>query len=87
MIVQGILDFLSQFIAGLARLIPPMPVEMTTAIGYVTSAGSSFATQLAAFGVIIPWGTFGTLVTIWWGAMTFWLAMLGVRLVLWIVGR
>lgn len=87
MITQGILDFLSQFIAGIVRLIPAMPPELQTALGYLESFGTLMATYLEPFGVIMPWATFGQLITVWLGAMTFWLAMLALRLILWLVGR
>lgn len=87
MIIQGILDFISQWLAGLVRLIPAMPSQMTDALGMATNAGAAMATGLAKFGILIPWDVVGACMTIWWGAMTFWAAMLIVRLVLWIVGR
>lgn len=87
MIIQGILDFISQWIAGLIRLMPPWPSEMTTALGYMEDFGALMASYLEPFGVIMPWATFGIIINVWLGAMTFWAAMLGLRLVLWIIGR
>lgn len=87
MIVQGILDFLSQAIAKLIGLIPPLPAEWNDQLVALSDGGNYIGALVAKFGPFIPFGTVTSLLSIWVGLLTFWLAMLGLRLVLWLLGR
>ena len=87
MITQGLLDFFSLWCAGMLALIPPLPGEWGSAIAGVADAGAYFGSLLANLGPVVPWNTIGNVIQWWIASLTFWAAMLGLRLVLWIIGR
>lgn len=87
MIVQGLLDFVSQWIAGLLSLIPPLPKGWNDAVAWITDGSGFLGGMLQKLGVVVPWSVLATIVAVWVGLLVFWAAMLAVRLVLFIVGR
>lgn len=87
MITQGIMDMFASFLSQLLVLIPPLPAEWTDAVTTVTGGGAYFGSKVAKLGVIIPWQTFWTVLQWWIAAVQFWVVMLGLRAILWLVGR
>lgn len=87
MIVQGILDFVSSWLAGLLGLLPPLPSVFTQALGWVQNLGATIGQGAAKFSPIVPWDTFTQILGYWLIIMLFWLAFLAVRFTLWIFGR
>lgn len=87
MITQGILDFFSMWVAGLLEFIPPMPASWQTWLANIASGGSSVGSWISKLSPIVPLSVISVCIQAWVGALTFWLAMLGLRLVLWLVGR
>lgn len=87
MIVQGILDFFSQWIAGLVSLVPPMPSEMSALLSDLASGGADIASGIALFGPVIPFDVIGGVLVSWGVLVGFWAVLLGVRFVLWIVAH
>lgn len=82
-----LLDFISYTVGAALDLIPPVPGEFLSAVGSVSDAGDYFSGAVSKFGVVVPFDIFA-IVMGWFGAaVLFWLAMLGLRLVLWIAGR
>lgn len=87
MIIQGLLDILSQWIAGPVALIPLLPGSFSDALNVIAGGAGMLSSYVANFGVIIPWSIFNSLVQVWVGALVFYVAMQGLRLVLWALGR
>ncbi len=87
MITMGILDFISQWVAGLVSLIPALPSQWTTVVGQVNTGEAWLSNELGLFGSIVPWSATTTCLLLWSGLVGFWLLMMGVRLVLWLANR
>ena len=87
MMIQGLMDFFSLWLAGLVSLIPPVPAEWSESVGMLSDGGVYLGGKLALLSPVIPWSVFGACLAIWFGLVQFWAAMLGIRFVLWIVGR
>lgn len=87
MIIMGIIDYISTWLAGLIGLIPPLPAEWANQIDTMTDGGYYIGSLVAKFGPFVPFDTISSLISVWVGLLAFWAAMLGVRLVLWILGR
>lgn len=87
MIVQGILDILSQWIAGIVGLIPALPVDVLNALSNFTSFVSQLAASLGVYSPIMPWDALGIAINVWLGVLSIWGVFMGVRLVLWILNR
>lgn len=87
MIIQGLLDFLSIALSELLLLLPPIPSQWTTTLAWLQTGGTWLGTTLAKFSPVVPWLVIQSIVTVWIGLLTFWAAMLVMRLVLWVLGR
>lgn len=87
MLIQGLLDFGSLWIAGLLDLVPLLPEAVASALGWITDAGNAIAPTLGKLSPIFPWLIFQQVVSAWLSALTFWGAMLVLRVALWAIGR
>lgn len=87
MITQVFLDMLRDLLHGVIVSLPPLPPELSTAIGQMESSAGSLGASIARTGEIIPWGTLGTIASIWLALVGFWAVVLVVRFVLWAFGR
>jgi len=87
MIIQGLLDLMSQWISGVLGLIPPMPQVWADSLAWATDGASWMGGQLALLGPLVPWAVLTVLVNAWFGALAFWAAMTAIRTGLWILGR
>jgi hypothetical protein len=87
MIIQTLMDVISLMVAGMLDLLPALPPEWFDALGAVTDFGSWAGTNLARFGILVPFETVGFVIQWWAAALLFWALMMGVRLILFIAGR
>lgn len=87
MIIQGLMDFASQWLAGLVSLLPPLPAELASQVGGAAGAAQDLGATVARFGIIIPWDVVSGCLATFVALMGFWGAVQVVRLVLWAVGR
>lgn len=81
MIVQQLLDWLSQAAAGLLNLIPPLPPEVQSAVANVQSALASVGSWIEPLGVVIPFAAFNAIVAGVLVLFAFWLVMIPLRVV------
>lgn len=65
MIVQNLLNFLSDVIANILGLVPPPPPVMLSAIGAIQDAAIFVEDLAAPFAPIIPFAAFNAQLTIW----------------------
>lgn len=87
MVIQGLLDIISQWIAGILGLIPPLPADWDGMLDTITDGGNWVGSVLSPLGAIMPYTSMTTVVQWFLGALTFWLAMSVLRLALWVLGR
>lgn len=87
MLTQNFLDFLSQAVANVLGLIPPMPPELDQAVTDLEGAASTIGSQAASFGILVPWDVLSGGLQVVVAVLGFWAALLVVRGVLWLVGR
>lgn len=87
MITQQILDYLSTLLSIPFVWMPPLPLELTGAINWINDMGDYLTPILSKFGPVMPWVIFNQVVRAWIAALAFWVAMLGVRLLTWAIGR
>jgi len=87
MIIQGLMDFVAVWLAGVVGLIPPFPPSFDAALTALSTAGGYFGPLLAKLSPVFPWDVFSTIVQSWLGAMVFFVSMLALRLGLFLVGR
>lgn len=87
MLIQYLLDGIRDLIVSIIAGIPGAPPDFSTVMGEVSGAAGFLASTVAKFGVIMPWETFSIIIQVWLGLVGFWLVTLGIRFVLWILGR
>lgn len=87
MIIQNLLDFMSQVAANFLNLIPPMTPEFSTATNAVSAGAATLADLTAKFGVVVPFPVLATCLTVWVSLLGFWGVVLAVRFVVWFFGR
>lgn len=87
MIVQNLLDLLSEWIAGVLGLIPALPAEFDAAVVAVESGGTLIGALVSPLGALLPFNSMMIVVQWWLASLVFWIAMVGIRAVLWVLGR
>lgn len=87
MITQLLLDFVSLWAAGVIGLIPVLPPEVATGIGYWNVGIVEIANTTKNLGVIVPFD--GIFMVIQWhlALVAFWALTLPLRLIMWIANR
>jgi len=86
-IVQILLDAMSLWLSGFITLLPAVPAVLLDALNS-WQLGMAYIVEFAApYGFIVPLATISYIVNWWVGWLGFWVAMQGVRLLLWIAGR
>jgi hypothetical protein len=86
-IVQGLLDFMSQWLGAAVALIPPFPVEFQNALTGIQNGGAWLGTHIANLSPIVPFTVIYGATLAYLGALGFWVSMLALRLVLWMFNR
>jgi hypothetical protein len=86
-IVQWILDFARDLISFWIDAFPGLPEGFYDAQGWLITGGLWLNDQVSAYGALIPFNTINTLLGVWVGILTFWLVCVGIRVVLWAIGR
>lgn len=81
------MDLLAEMIAELLTLLPALPAEVMAALNSFASMGSYLGGLIGKFGVIIPFSVINTAITWFIAACLFWVAVMGLRAVLWALGR
>lgn len=87
MITQMLLDLLATILAGFISLLPPMPAEFAGAVSGMAAQGAALAPSLASLGPVFPFEAVATVLALFPVAVTLWVALLAVRLVLWAIAR
>lgn len=87
MIIQGLIDIVCTWVAGLISLMPPLPSVFSQGIGYINGGISWIANHVGGLGAVVPFDVLYSLALVWAGCWLFWLAMLALRLILWVLGR
>lgn len=87
MIVQGILDFFSLWVAGVVGLIPELPESFDPAVGAIATGGTTLVAWVGPLGALVPFSAMTTVIQWWLGSLVFWGAMVLLRVVLWVFGR
>lgn len=87
MILQVIANMIAELLAGLVKLVPPLPGDVAELVADV-QAGSTVAGAAAAkLGVLFPFEVAGTLLVAWLSVLGIWVSVLGVKVILWALGR
>lgn len=87
MIIQGLIDFVCLWIAGILSIIPPLPSWFSNGLSQITAGMTWVGQHVGGLGAVVPFDVLYNLGLAWLGAWTFFVAMLGLRLILWIFGR
>jgi hypothetical protein len=87
MVTQSILNFFRDFVTTWFVGLPALPSNFYDFRDWWVTMGGWMHTNLGPWGVIVPFSTMGTLLTIWAGLVAFWLLALAAKVVLWAVGR
>lgn len=87
MIVQGIINWLSEIVAMFLVLIPPLPAEWGEAVDKIAQGGAYLGSRVSMLSPIVPFDALSGVVSAFSGVVFFWGLMLGVRVILWAVGR
>lgn len=87
MLIQIVLDMLAELIAFIVQSIPPMPPEISQMLAEVAGGAGFLGERISILGVVVPWGTATTILAVWVSLLGFWAIVLGVRFVLWVLGR
>lgn len=87
MIIQQLLDFISQAIAALIKVLPAAPSEFWRVGDTLEQAGTALAETATKFGVILPFEAFSIIIPMWVSVLVFYGAIMGIRVILWIVNR
>jgi hypothetical protein len=87
LITLGLLDFISQWVAGLISLVPPMPAQWATALSQINTGEAWLTNELGMLGSVVPWSLVTTCLIIWTGLVAYWMLMLSVRLLMWLANR
>jgi hypothetical protein len=81
------MDQLSGNISRLIALIPHLPVTVTDQLLVVQDGLQALAPKVGAFGAVIPFDVFTGCITVWVSLLSFWGIIIGIRAILWAVGR
>lgn len=87
MITQLLIDWFVFIVSGLLDVIPPPPPGWVSTLSSIQAASSDLGAYISNYGIIVPFVTFSTVLTIWLGAVAFWGAMLLLRAILTAFGR
>lgn len=87
MIVQALINWLSDVIAAFLVLIPPLPAEWGQALSKIGAGGAYLGGKVSMFSPVIPFDALSGVVTAFAGVVAFWALMMLVKLTLWAVGR
>lgn len=87
MITQMILDALSQFVAGLIDLVPPLPYSVQSAVDGISSGLDSLSASFEPLGAVVPFEVIGGMLAGWTALLGFWAATVVARVVLWAIDR
>lgn len=79
MIVQQLLDWLSQAGASLLTLIPPLPGGVNDAVDGTVSSLDYVTGWLAPLGVVVPFEAFNGIIVGVVALLAFWLVMIPLR--------
>jgi hypothetical protein len=86
-IIQGLINIVCIWIAGVVSIIPPMPAEWTNALDGIANGASHLGDVVGNLSPVIPWFTISACISAWLGILLFWFALIVVRAVLWAFGR
>lgn len=87
MIIQGLLNWLAELIAGFMAMMPSIPPQLLDGVLFIADAFVMVNPYIAKFSNVVPFEVIGVcmaLVPLVWG---FWLLTLFVRTILWAFDR
>jgi len=87
MILQSILNWVAELVAGIVAAVPPMPQEFNGFMYQFGQTGSQLGRYVENLGVIMPWESFAAVIGMWLTGLTMVVTFMGVRVVLWAFGR
>lgn len=87
MIIQNLLDFLSQALGNFLHALPPIPPEIMGLIDQMAGAGETVGNAISRLGPIVPLSVISSVMTVWLIWLGMWALFLVVRMGLWIVNR
>lgn len=87
MITQLLLDFVSLWAAGVIGLIPTLPPEVVTGIGYWNIGIVEVANTTKNFGFIVPFDAVFMVIQWHLALVAFWSLTLPLRVIMWIANR
>lgn len=87
MIVQGLLNWLAEIVAGFMAMMPGIPPALVTGIEFIANGLANVDPYIEKFGAVVPFETIGiclAIIPLVWG---FWFLALLVRTILWAFDR
>jgi len=82
MLIQIILDWFSKMVADFLDLLPPLPPELSSILGTITSGMDWVEDQVWTLGIIVPFETITALLVVWQVAIGVWLVAIAVAMIL-----
>lgn len=85
MLIQMLMDFFSQGIAELVKLVPPLPPDVAAALSDVAEGMGWLEDRVFVLGVLVPWEAVDLVVNVWLSTFALWLGAIFTGIVLRII--
>lgn len=82
MIIQGLMDWWAQWIAGLIGLLPDLPAEWVGSMTTITNGAYTTGALAGKFSPIVPWDVIGVCVSVFAAVLIYWGVLFALRTVL-----